>query len=84
MTEEHFRAVLTQLWQQQPWRPFTIELHGGRRYEIDSPQALSEREGTAVFLAPGGVPIIFDHESVVQFYAVPLADVPKSNGQGGS
>jgi hypothetical protein len=70
MTEEHFTAALDQLWQRQPWRPFTVELVGGRRYEIDSPQALGTRAGAglAVFVAPGGAPVIFDHEAVLQIY----------------
>ena len=37
---------------------------GGRRFEVDHPRALVSRDGVAVFLAPGGVPIWFDHESV--------------------
>ena len=43
-----------------------VELNGGRRFEIDHPTALIIREGVAVFLAPGGIPIWFDHESVNQ------------------
>jgi hypothetical protein len=66
MTAENFEAVLDALKQLQPFRVFTVELHGGRRFEVDHPGALVVRDGVAVFLAPGGVPIWFDHESVNQ------------------
>jgi hypothetical protein len=66
MTSENFISVLDMLVKRNPYHPFTVELHGGNRFEIDYPQALSYRDGNAVFFAPGGVPIWFDHESVLQ------------------
>jgi hypothetical protein len=45
---------------------FTVELNGGRRFAVDHPSALVVRDGVAVFLAPGGIPIWFDHESLNQ------------------
>jgi hypothetical protein len=33
---------------------------------VDHPGALVVRDGVAVLLAPGGIPIWFDHESVNQ------------------
>ena len=38
------------------------------RYEIDHPRAIINRNGMAVFLAPGGGPVVFDHDSVNQIY----------------
>jgi hypothetical protein len=67
MTAENFEQVLAGLRQVQPFRVFTVELHGGRRFEVDHPGALVVRDGVAVFIAPGGIPIWFDHESVTQF-----------------
>ncbi len=67
MTADNFESVLEGLKQVQPFRVFTVELHGGRRFEVDHPGALIVRDGVAVFLAPGGVPIWFDRESVNQF-----------------
>ena len=64
MTEAHFDHLLTELRDQQPFRIFTVILQGGRRFEVDHPHALIVREGVAVFLALGGVPIYFDHDSV--------------------
>jgi hypothetical protein len=66
MTADDFESVLAGLKQLQPFRVFTVELHGGRRFAVDHPGALVVRDGVAVFLAPGGVPIWFDHESVNQ------------------
>jgi len=66
MTAENFESVLQGLRQRQPFHVFTVELHGGQRFEIDHPGAVVIRDGVAVFLAPGGIPIWFDHESVNQ------------------
>ena len=66
MTADNFTNVLDALRLLQPFRVFTVELNGGRRFEVDHPGALVVRDGVAVFLAPGGGPIWFDHESVNQ------------------
>ncbi|MFI5454179.1 MAG: hypothetical protein ACHRXM_01890 [Isosphaerales bacterium] len=73
MTQENFDQVLDGLRQLQPFRVFTVELHGGRRFEIDHAGALVVRDGVAVFLAPGGIPIWFDHESVNQIIGAPAS-----------
>ena len=66
MTADNFTSVLEALRLRQPYRVFTVELNGGRRFEVDHPGALVVRDGVAVFLAPGGIPIWFDHESINQ------------------
>ena len=66
MTAENFDRVLQGLTQRTPFQVFTIELHGGQRVEIDHPRAIVIRDGVAVFLGPGGVPVWFDHDSVNQ------------------
>ena len=71
MTAENFESTLRGLHQIRPYRVFTVELVGGQRFEVDHPDALSTRDGIAVFLAPGGIPIIFDHDSVLSFIAAP-------------
>jgi hypothetical protein len=60
-----FQNALQALRQRQPFRPF-VELVSGVRFVIDSPDALVTRDGVAVFVGPGGVPVLFDHESVSQ------------------
>ena len=64
MTEEHFDGILRTLMGRQPFQVFTVELNGGHRVEVDGPNTVSIRDGVAVFVAPGGIPVIFDNESV--------------------
>ena len=71
MTAEDFGQVLGGLRQRTPFQVFTVELSGGHRFEVDHPGAIVVREGVVVFIAPGGVPIWFDHESVNQIIGAP-------------
>jgi hypothetical protein len=66
MTSDHFEQLFDALRDRSPWHPLTVELVGGHRFEIDHPQAMVVRDGVAVYLRPGGVPVWFDHESVTQ------------------
>lgn len=66
MTTENFANALQALRQRKPFRPFTVELVSGDRFEVDFPDALVVRDGVAVFVGPGGVPVLFDHEGVSQ------------------
>jgi hypothetical protein len=66
MTVEHFNNLLRGLRQLRPFQVFTVELVGGSRFEVDHADAIIVRDGAAVFMAPGGVPHWFDHESVNQ------------------
>ena len=75
MTADNFTNVLTSLQQINPYRVFTVELNGGRRFEVDQPGALVVRDGVAVFLAPGGGPIWFDRESVNQIIGASIAQL---------
>jgi hypothetical protein len=76
MTADNFDRVLQGLKQITPFQVFTVELIGGRRFEVDHPGALVVRDGVAVFLAPGGVPIWFDHDSVGQIVGAPASASP--------
>lgn len=71
MTADNFDQSLIDLRDHKPFQFFTVELNGGRHFEVDSPRALVVRDGVAVFVQPGGVPILFDHDSVNQFIAAP-------------
>lgn len=66
MTSEHFDQLLIALHERQPFRPFTVELAGGHQFEVDHPRAMVIRNGVAVYLKPGGIPVWFDHDSVTQ------------------
>lgn len=83
MTAESFTSILDSLRQLQPFRVFTVELHGGRRFEVDRGAALVVRDGVAVFLAPGGIPIWFDHESVNQIIGAPANTQLDDRGTAG-
>lgn len=64
MTADNFQRLLDALANRSPFQPFTVELVGGRRFEVDRARAMVVRDGVAVYIAPGGVPIWFDNESV--------------------
>ena len=48
---------------------------------MDDPWALIFRDGVAVFLAPGGVPIWFDHDSVNQIIDAPASTKLDNRGE---
>jgi hypothetical protein len=66
MTADHFEQLFDALNTRTPFHPFTVELIGGSRFEVDHPRAMVVRDGVAVFLKPGGIPVWFDQESVNQ------------------
>jgi len=79
MTVENFEKVLRALLQRRPFKPFTIEMHTGERIEIDYPEATVLRQGVAVFMALGPVPVYFDHLSVNKFIDSPAHSLPPTN-----
>ena len=76
MDADHFTAVLEVMLARQPYRVFTIEQYGGRLLEIDHRGALMFLQGLALFRAPGGIAIMFDHGSVRSIVDALAADVP--------
>lgn len=66
MTAENFELIIEKFRSRTPFKVFTIKLHGGKRFEIDHRRATVCRDGIAVFIAPGAVPVWFDHDSVSQ------------------
>ena len=69
MVRTTFERILEQLHRRAPFRPFVVELLNGDRVEVDHPEALIVRAGTAIFVAADGTPTWFDHESVNSFVA---------------
>ncbi len=67
MEAENFENTLSAFQGRRPFRPFTVVLIDGDRFEVDHAGALVHRVGVAIYISPGGVPIIFDHEGVSQF-----------------
>ena len=66
MTSDHFDQLLVALTGRENFHPFTVELTGGHQFEVDHPSAIVVRDGVAVYLKPGGIPVWFDHEGVTQ------------------
>jgi hypothetical protein len=64
MVRASFDAALRALQRRKPFLPFTVVLISGDRIQVDHPEALVFRDGVAVFIGPGGVPTLFDHEGV--------------------
>jgi hypothetical protein len=64
MDPEKFTEAVRAFRARTPFKPFTVATVSGNRYEIDFPDAIVVREGVAIFIGPGGVPVLFDHESV--------------------
>jgi hypothetical protein len=67
METDNFEQTLQAFLRRTPFRPFTVALINGDRVEVDHPGALVMRAGVAIYISPGGVPVIFDHEGVSQF-----------------
>ena len=67
MTPDNFEQTLQAFRDRSPFRPFTVALVHCDKFEVDHPGALVVRDGVAVFIGPGGVPVLFDHEGVNQF-----------------
>jgi hypothetical protein len=72
MTVENFDRTLRSFQHRTPFKAFTVELVSGQRFQVDHPEALVFREGIALFVAKGAVPVIFDHEGVSQVLGEPL------------
>ena len=66
MDRETFTETIRAFRNRQPFKPFTVALVHGDRYEVDRPEVLALGEGLAVLVAPGNVPVFFDHEGVSQ------------------
>jgi hypothetical protein len=73
MTVDHFDETIVALIKREPFQLFTVQLNTGERIEVDHSRALIVRDGAAVFLGPGGVPHLFDHESVNQIIVAPAS-----------
>ena len=72
MDPGHFERSLRAFHRRTPFRPFVVALVNGDRFQVDHPEAWVLRDGVAVFIAAGGVPTLFDHESVSQLVGEPL------------
>jgi hypothetical protein len=72
MTRENFEQTLEYFTERRPFQPFTLELNGGERLEIDHVKGIAWGEGKGVFVGPGGLLRIFDNEGVLQIIDSPV------------
>jgi hypothetical protein len=72
MTADNFDRTLRAFQRRAPFKAFTVELVSGDRFQVDHPEALVLRDGVAIFVAPGGIPVLFDHEGVSQVLGEPM------------
>lgn len=64
MDREIFTETIRAFKHRTPFQPFTVATVSGSRYEVDYPDALAVRDGLAIYVGPGHVPVFFDHEGV--------------------
>ena len=69
MDRATFAKAIRAFRNRTPSQPFTAALVNGDRYEVDRPDVLALGDGMAVLVAPGDVPVFFDHEAVSQLIA---------------
>jgi hypothetical protein len=64
MDRDTFNATIRAFKHRTPFRPFTVAMVNGDRFDVDYADALAVRDGIALFAAPGNIPVIFDNEGV--------------------
>lgn len=64
MDRDTFDGTIREFKHRTPFRPFTVAMVNGERLAVDHLDALALRDGVALFAAPGGVPVVFDHEGL--------------------
>jgi hypothetical protein len=72
MSAQDFDRSLHDFQHRSPFKPFTVEMVSGDRFQVDHPEALVFRGGVAVFVSKAAVPVIFDHQGVSQFLGEPM------------
>jgi hypothetical protein len=66
MDRDTFDGTIRTFMRRAPFRPFTVAMVNGDRLEVDHPEAVVVRDGVGMYIAPGGIPVVFDHEGVSQ------------------
>lgn len=74
MDRNSFDETILTFKRRTPFRPFTVSLLNGDRVEVGQPEALVVCDGVALFVAPGGVPAVFD-EGAAQVIGDPVRRV---------
>jgi hypothetical protein len=64
MTAENFNRTLRSFQKRRPFQSFRVRFVDGEYIDVDHPEALINRGGTAVYVDTAGTPTLFDHDSV--------------------
>ena len=76
MNAATFDSTIIAFRDRKPFRPFTVVLLDGERFEVDRHNAIVVRDGVAIYVRPGGIPVIFDYEGVTQISGDMEGDAP--------
>ncbi|MBX9626893.1 MAG: hypothetical protein K2X82_24040 [Gemmataceae bacterium] len=66
MQADVFDSTLNAFRRRVPFKPFTVVLVNGHQFEVDFPDAIIVREGAGMYMGPGRVMVVFDHEGVAE------------------
>jgi hypothetical protein len=64
MTAEDLERTLRAFQKRRPFTSFRVRFVDGEFIDVEQPEALIPRGGTAVYVDPTGAPTLFDHDSV--------------------
>ena len=59
MERNTFDSTIRSFRDRTTFHPFTVALVNGDRFEVDHPEAIVVRDGVALYVGPGGVPVVF-------------------------
>jgi hypothetical protein len=80
MDRDTFTETIKAFKQRTPFQPFTVATVGGNRYEVDFSDAIVVRDGLAIYVGPGRVPVIFDYDGVSEI----IGDLSGHGAKGGA
>ena len=81
MDQKTFTETIRAFRNRTPFKPFTVVTVSGARHEVDFPDALAVRDGLAIFVGPGRVPVFFDNEGVSEVIGDLAGRGRKPNGR---
>jgi hypothetical protein len=81
MARDTFTVTIRAFKHRTPFQPFTVVTVAGSRHEVDHPDTLAVNDGLALLAGPGGVPVIFDYDSVREIIGDRSGRGRKRNGR---
>lgn len=80
MDRDTFTETIKAFKHRTPFQPFTVATVIGNRYEVDFSDAIVVRDGLAIYVGPGRVPVIFDYDGVSEI----IGDLSSHGAKGGA